>query len=463
MTTEYKQLHSRLLSCIFFSCMLFSCQKQAEWLDAKQNKDDAVPATIEEFQAILDNANVMNQSFPSFAYISSDNLFVPYASWQSRTTIERNLYIWAHDVYEGERAFDWNLTYRMIFHANVVIEGLLKASKTSGNQTRWNEVMGAALFYRAYGHLNLLQLFSPDYDPSTAPADLGTPLKLSSDVNDMPHRSSVHHSYQQVLRDLAEALQLLPEISAFQSRPSKPAVNALLARTYLLTENYPLALAHAGEALSANNTLINFNTLSATSARPFAAFPDNKEIIFYAESTSYAILAQSNFFADTTLFSAYHQNDLRRTIFFATGAGGYPAFKGTYTAKTNLFAGLATNELYLVAAESKARLGDAPGAMVMLNSLLQSRFKTGTFVPFVATSPADALTLVLLERRKELPFTGTLRWSDLKRLNVDSRYAVTLTRVLNNVPYSLPPNDKRYVLPIPDEEIKLSGIQQNPR
>jgi hypothetical protein len=56
-----------------------------------------------------------------------------------------------------------------------------------------------------------------------------------------------------------------------------------------------------------------------------------------------------------------------------------------------------------------------------------------------------------------------LRWIDLRRLNTDSRYAVTLTRNLNNQIYTLPPNDQRYVLPIPDLEIKLSGIEQNPR
>jgi hypothetical protein len=68
----------------------------------------------------------------------------------------------------------------------------------------------------------------------------------------------------------------------------------------------------------------------------------------------------------------------------------------------------------------------------------------------------------LAERRKELIYRG-IRWSDLRRLNRDSRFGIILTKTLNGVTYSLLPNDKRYVLPIDEIEIRLSGIQQNNR
>jgi len=51
----------------------------------------------------------------------------------------------------------------------------------------------------------------------------------------------------------------------------------------------------------------------------------------------------------------------------------------------------------------------------------------------------------------------------LRRLNLDIQRAITLKRNLNGVLYTLPPNDARYVLPVPDLVIQLSGIQQNPR
>jgi len=65
-----------------------------------------------------------------------------------------------------------------------------------------------------------------------------------------------------------------------------------------------------------------------------------------------------------------------------------------------------------------------------------------------------------LERRKELIFRG-LRWSDLRRLNMDTRFAVTLKRKVNNKEFLLLPKDARYTLQIPISVIKSSGIQQN--
>jgi len=70
---------------------------------------------------------------------------------------------------------------------------------------------------------------------------------------------------------------------------------------------------------------------------------------------------------------------------------------------------------------------------------------------------------LIQERRKELPFSGNLPWEDLRRLNQEPNFAKTLTRMLNGETFSLPPGDNRYVYPIPENEISLSGIQQNPR
>ena len=95
------------------------------------------------------------------------------------------------------------------------------------------------------------------------------------------------------------------------------------------------------------------------------------------------------------------------------------------------------------------------------NTLFSNRFRTGTYVNATAISVDDALNKIIPERRKELLFRD-LRWTDLRRLNKDSRFAVTLSRSLNSTIYTLPPNDIRYTLPIPDYVIALNGIQQNP-
>ena len=50
-----------------------------------------------------------------------------------------------------------------------------------------------------------------------------------------------------------------------------------------------------------------------------------------------------------------------------------------------------------------------------------------------------------------------------RELAGDPRFAVTLTRKLNNDTYTLPPNDARYVLPIPQQEIDVTNgvLKQN--
>jgi len=46
---------------------------------------------------------------------------------------------------------------------------------------------------------------------------------------------------------------------------------------------------------------------------------------------------------------------------------------------------------------------------------------------------------------------------------LETRFAVTLKRVLNGTIYELPPNDPRYTLPIPQSELNLNPIPQNSR
>lgn len=103
------------------------------------------------------------------------------------------------------------------------------------------------------------------------------------------------------------------------------------------------------------------------------------------------------------------------------------------------------------------------GSMQLLNQLLLKRWRTGSFVPLTAANADAALLLILTERKKELAFSGSLIWYDLRRLNKDPRFAKTLKRTVNGVVYELPPNDNRYTFAIPDTEILLTGIQQNKR
>ena len=78
---------------------------------------------------------------------------------------------------------------------------------------------------------------------------------------------------------------------------------------------------------------------------------------------------------------------------------------------------------------------------------------------FFITSMPELVTIILQHRRKELLMRG-LRWMDIKRLNKEDA-DIILQRMVDNQVYSLPPNDKRYALPIPADIILHAGIEQN--
>ena len=164
---------------------------------------------------------------------------------------------------------------------------------------------------------------------------------------------------------------------------------------------------------------------------------------------------------DTLLYRSYSVNDLRKTVFYENNGKTWKGSYNTYQGPPSIFDGLSTNEIYLIRAESRIRNGNLSGGLDFLNTLLRKRYKTGSFTDLTAATAADALNLVLIERRKELPFRG-LRWTDLRRLNREGAN-ITLKRILSGVSYTLPPNDPRWVLLIPDIEVNRSGIPQNPR
>lgn len=446
---------------------IIACKKQDDWLDKKSNKSDVVPTTLADLQMILDNDRVLNEWMPALGIIGSDNITLLFSTWQAGSTNqERGAYIFDKDIYRGEPGYDWLYSYQQVALANIALEGLAKINATSATQAQWNALKGGALTYKAIAYFNLLQLFAKPFNSATSGIDPGIILKNSADVNEPVKRASVADCYAKIVADLEEAEGLLPVIQPVLTRPTKTAVQAMLSKVYLMMGNYVKARDYASAALTAYGTLVDFNSVNAPAA-PNYSFPtfDKKfaEIIFYSETANFRVMGYQEMIVAPELYQQYVANDLRKTLFFEDRGSGNVYFRGQYTGTYPFFSGLATNELYLVRAECYARLGNKDGAAGDLNALLVKRWKTGTYSNYQPSDANEALKKVLDERRKELPFTSSVRWSDLRRLNLEAGFEKTVTHVLNGQSYILLPNDKRYVLPIPDDEIRLSGIVQNER
>lgn len=445
--------------------MLSACTKQQEWLDVKSNKSDVVPSTLVDLQAVLDNDMVLNSAYPSLPLLSSDHYYLSYANWQgAATATERNAYLWNSEIYEGAPGYDWKSAYQRVALANVVLDGLKKIGTDGKGQALYGWVKGTALFHRSMAFFQLIQGFSLSFSPSNASA-MGIPLKLSSDINEVVFRAGLAESYQQVLDDLRQAVELLPVSVTVKTRPSQQAGLILLAKVQLAHMDYSAALATAEQALKLNSELLDFNNVDGKIEFPFPTYQQkHKEVVFHATTTSLSLFRGDRMLVDPLLYQNYQLEDLRKVLFYKEIGLGAVQFRGHYSGENgNFFAGLGVNELSLIKAECMARLGDHLGAITELNRLLVKRFRSGSFVPVVATSAVQALGMVLLEREKELPFTGSLRWEDLKRLNAAPNFARTIRRTLNGQLFELRANDPRYIFPIPEDEIRLTKIPQNER
>ncbi len=227
---------------------------------------------------------------------------------------------------------------------------------------------------------------------------------------------------------------------------------------------YDSAYKYADLCLSLNGKLVDYNSIivSTSASASFTRF--NDETIFYTSSSNgYTFTCVSPTYArvDSNLYNMYAADDLRKNLFFYTSGVG-KRFRGTYdNTGTNLFTGLATDEIYLIRAECAARQGSIQPALADLNTLLKKRWQSVSFIPFNSSSQADILNKILEERRKELVFRG-LRWPDIKRLNREG-YKISITRNLNGVTQTLLPDDHRFVFPLPQDIINITGMPQNPQ
>lgn len=430
------------------------------FLDEKPDKKLVVPTALQDFQALLDNHSQISYAIPLVGESSADNYYLTDADWAGISQEEyRRMYTWEKENLFPAGSNDWNAVYRPVYAANVVLEGLDGITKDAANATQWNNLKGQALYHRGAYFYHAAVTWSPAYDQGSASTDLGIPLRLVSDFNVPSVRASVQQTYDRILADLKEAVYLLPAEVVHPIRPSRPAAYAMLARTYLAMRNYEQAALYADSTLQLRNQLLDYNTLNAAANYPIPAY--NKEVIIenIFNGSNSSIITRGKVVPE--LYNSYAADDLRKTIFFRRMSDGTYTFKGSYEGSMNPFAGIATDEIYLTRAEAYAHTGKVDDAMHDLNTLLETRWKAGTFVPFTANTKEEALEIILQERRKELLMRG-LRWPDLKRLNKEGA-GITLTRTVDGQTYTLPPNDPRYALPIPDDVIAISGMPQNPR
>lgn len=446
-----------IISILLIVCLI-GCKDK--WLEVKPDQSLVVPTSIADYQALMDNTTIMNSNYFGITEIGTDDFRLLDAAVTAATAPERNMYTWSNydDFFEGLQSSDWRYAYNKILQCNIVLEGVSRLM--DANKEDLDRLKGTALFFRAFNYYGLSQVFAPQYVADQADHELGLSLRTSANVNKVVTRSNLKETFDFMENELKTAADLLPETASYKTMPTKNIAKAVLARLYLSKQDYEQAEFYANEVLKSYPDLLDFNTLDIKKSFPLARF--NNEVLFHCTTVNYGTLNPSKHLVQDELVLSYSDNDLRRWIYFTDTPS--KTFKGSHNGTRLLFSGIALDELHLIRMECLARRGDFKNAILLLNTFLKTRYKkmdgVSTLQLYNAVSQDEALTHILTERRKSLCFRD-LRWSDLRRLNLNPATSAKQSRWYKEVAYSLEPLSSRYTLPLDQDEIDLGGLQQN--
>ena len=163
----------------------------------------------------------------------------------------------------------WMVAYKVIYMTNTVIE-----STEEGASATSDHLLGEAYFVRAWMHFNLVNLYAKPY--SHGRDNIGVPLHISTN-NPEPFREKVGPVYDQIVKDLTKASQLMGASRGNAGYPSKDAALGLLSRVHLYMGSYD-------EVINTVNTMLGGATpaskLDADLANYFINAKTSSETLF---------------------------------------------------------------------------------------------------------------------------------------------------------------------------------------
>ncbi|MDR0544928.1 MAG: RagB/SusD family nutrient uptake outer membrane protein [Odoribacteraceae bacterium] len=491
-----------------------------DFLDQAPSKTTSlVVSTAEQLDAILGNYNTFYRLADRNSVYGTDDYTIPLELYNARPSTFSlagvEYYTWdiPNLAFDGRIAF-WPQQYQKIFNANMVLQNI---DKVSGDDALKTELKAEAHLVRAYAYLELVNKYCLPYDESTK-GEPGLPLKRSTSFEETFSRDNLENTYAQIEADLEEALKItVPLVQNGRVRHwrgNTGAAKAFAARYWLGRGDIDKALTYANEALAIHSDLVDYNTEMHYSERPPTAYtidpndPDKKQVVYlkfpythdnqtdftdmlgWKEFYYFRLLYHESWWyvPSPELLDLYQRDtmDLRYRYHIVESYSydrsvtspsyDYPGY--VFFFKDRLPSGPTVAEMLLTKAECLARSGDVTGAMSAVNTLRAKRMDNSlpaSAINLSASTREEAVTKILEERRREMPFTR--RWFDIRRLNANadafddvalSRYFYPYTSAAvqaNEQPitYALPKGSRRFAAPIPNTELISSDgrIEQN--
>lgn len=309
----------------------------------------------------------------------------------------------------------WIPAYRFLYAANSCIQGIERSAGMSSDAKK--VLLAEAKLLRGFFHFYLVNLFGD------------VPLVVSPDyyINAFMPRKDQLLVYDQIIRDLMDAFEQLPEAysSTDRNRPNKWAAAGLLARVHLYRGNWTAAESFASLVIQSGAYVLGSNlgqvflkTSKETlwQLQPVAAGQNTQEggqIIPATASTVPTFLLTPGF------INSFTAGDLRKTNWTNSRVYAGQTLHYPYKYKvasnnqpvTEHYIVQRLAEIYLIRAEARAHLQNLPGSLSDLN-IIRSR---AGLTPSSASTADELLAETALQRKFELFTEWGHRWFDLKR------------------------------------------------
>jgi starch-binding outer membrane protein, SusD/RagB family len=248
------QLRRLAVSVVGVSCLLSLFSACDSFLDPDPESFTTTSnyfQTPEQFEAAINSAysrlraqgGISNQSFRTLTEARFDCCVTDP---QRLTTNPSGKPIQEWNAATSNQYFldQWTLPYHTIAQTNVILERI--GSVTFQDEAQRDRIIGQAKFIRALSYWYLVQFYGD------VPLVLGA---VKTPAEAMPSgRTPAAEVYAQIASDLQDAIAKLPATSPQPGRATKGAAQFLLGRTYLLTKEYPKAIAALTDVVGTSGT-----------------------------------------------------------------------------------------------------------------------------------------------------------------------------------------------------------------
>ncbi|RFM29077.1 RagB/SusD family nutrient uptake outer membrane protein [Deminuibacter soli] len=302
--------------------------------------------------------------------------------------------------------------YRAINSANSVIAAVPGVTDPLLSAAEKDKITGEAYFIRALGYFDLARGWG----------GVQLQLKPTVDIAGLKgvKRSTLDATYDQVLADLNQAEQLLPEDATTRNRAQKSTARALRARLHLYRKQWADAEADASLVI-ANTKYALVQPYKTFFTAPFLSTESVLELTYSVnDKNSYWNLwypssagGQYTLKPSDALVAKLNNpqtGGTRNALIAGSGTGVYGVLYNTTASSVDPSYLIRIAELYLIRAEARAQQNKITEAVADLNVI---RARAG-LAATTATSQADVLLAIEEENSLEFAFEAH-RWFDLTR------------------------------------------------